>query len=125
MHSSLEEIGKTDSAKVITTEISGNGINLNGGARWKYARVGLDIASTIGNAELSGSLALLAFGGDKIFKDSSVARYSIEGAGIIPIGEKFELEIGLSFGRAIVDIDAPGTDPTSATPVGFFYRRIV
>ncbi len=77
--------------EIASADISGMGLNLNGGVRGKHFRVGADITSTTLEGDLHGYSSTF---------DVSVVKYSIELAGIIKCGEHFDLELGGTIGRA-------------------------
>ncbi|MDR2685697.1 MAG: hypothetical protein LBB23_02915 [Rickettsiales bacterium] len=79
--------------KIFTAETSNGGINLNGGVKWKYLRLGADITSTSGTGELSSVLLDMYADGDV-----SSVKYALEGVGVIPVSEMVSLEAGVSVG---------------------------
>jgi len=100
--------------EVASADISGFGINLNGGIRAKYFRIGLDVSSTVGEGEMSGYYSTF---------DVNVVKYSIELAGIIKCGEHFDLELGGTIGRGRFQIEDDWSD--WMTPYGLLLGATV
>lgn len=100
--------------EVASADTSGFGINLNGGIRAKYFRIGLDVSSTVGEGEMSGYYSTF---------DVNVVKYSIELAGIIKCGEHFDLELGGAIGRGRFQIEDDWSD--WMTPYGLILGTTV
>lgn len=100
--------------EVASADTSGFGINLNGGIRAKYFRIGLDVSSTVGEGEMSGYYSTF---------DVNVVKYSIELAGIIKCGEHFDLELGGTIGRGRFQIEDDWSD--WMTPYGLLLGATV
>ena len=77
-----------------THETSAAGLNLNGGVKWKYLRLGADITSASGITNFDS--AYLGIYG--LENDVSSVKYALEAAGIIPLTDTVHLEAGLSIG---------------------------
>jgi hypothetical protein len=121
--SSITEENSLSGEKIMTTDVSTAGITINGGAKWNHFRLGLDIGSTVGDAKATGILPNYVYGGAITFDDVSFVRYSVEGVGIIHCSDMFDLELGLSLGRARAKIDTEWSD--WFTPIGIVVGGVI
>lgn len=115
---SIKEKTRANGTEIADVDTGGFGINLNGGIKTRYLRFGVDISSTVGNAEISSRYYDYYDDYDETF-DINVVKYSIELAGIIRCGEQLDLEIGGTIGRARAQVE--GTWGNWITPYGLLF----
>ncbi len=105
--------------ELANVDLSGFGINLNGGFKSRYFRFGLDVSSTTVDAEYSGP----SIDYTTTLSDISVVKYSLELAGIIKCNEDLDLELGGTIGRGRYKIK--GNWSEWVTPYGFLFGVVI
>lgn len=114
---SIEQTFNVGGTEVAKDDISSFGINLNGGLRTRYFRLGLDVSGTTGDADESGMIPDYIYGGTVKVSDIDIVKYSIELGVIIKCGDMVDIEIGGTVGRGRYKV--AGNWSEWVTPYGF------
>lgn len=114
---SIEQKFNVDGTEMAKDDISSFGINLNGGLRTRYFRLGLDISGATGDADESGMLPDYVYGGTVKVSDIDIVKYSIELGVIIKCSDTVDIEIGGTVGRGRYKV--AGNWSEWVTPYGF------